>query len=190
MHVVRWCCSSVSYVVYEWSQEVVHGVVNAGLLLHLVSWAGIPWPQQPASLENDNQTTNAAERTRCSRSWDLQTQRAVPNPVSQIAYPFVLCPEEPGKRHLERLHVGVVKEAALTTHRFLHTERNVNGACHNRARGGNLRWNRWWATYGFSFQIVVQFLHVCIRMSVHRMSMDVISKARVREEQHWNLTRH
>lgn len=48
---------------------------------------------------------------------------------------------------------------------------------------------RCWNTHGFSFQIAVHFLHVCVRVSVYWMPMDVIAEARMGEEQHWNLLR-
>lgn len=116
------------------------------------------------------------------------------NPVAQILDSFILCPKVPGKRHLKCLHFGVGKETSLTTHGLLHTGNIIktiillSAWCHEAVLQPR-RSSRCWNTHGFSFQIVAHFLHVCIRMSVYRMPMDIIAEARVGEQQHWNLNK-
>lgn len=115
------------------------------------------------------------------------------NPVAQILDSFILCPKVPGKRHLKCLHFGVGKETSLATHRLLHTGKIIktilSAWCHEAVLQPR-RSSRCWNTHGFSFQIVAHFLHVCIRVSVYRMPVDIIAEARVGEQQHWNLIKN
>lgn len=81
--------------------------------------------------------------------------------------------------HLKCLDIGVVKETSLPTHGFLHTgNKRMSQKCHKAVLQPDW-WCSSWNTYSFSFQIVIKFLHVCLRVR-----MDIIAKTRVGEEQH------